>query len=130
MQGIATNKIPNCTVYQYVWAFLMQVSPSEAKYNFTIRFYEFTTEIQCPNDECRGGNCTTQQSINCSISLRFLLRPFGTSALPSSSDFLYSTPRGGDKNETFDEGRDGLLGLPNPFTITNQTGKWTVSSYY
>ena len=96
------------------------MSFNEANYNFTIHFYEFhTTLIQCLNDEC-------------SIRFSFLLRPFGTSAPPSisTSDFPYSTPRGGDSNETFDEGPDGFLGLPNPFTITNQTGKWTVSSYY
>ena len=43
-----------------------------------------------------------------------------------SGGFPHFTPSIGGNSETFIEGAGGLIGLPNPFIITN-TSEWTVS---
>ena len=56
-----------------------------------------------------------------------MLRPFGESVETApSTGFPYFTPSNGGNSETFIEAPGGLVGLPNPFTITN-TSEWTVS---
>ena len=115
---------------------MQQVSVNEAKYNFSVHFYEFcilkAQGTQCSIEDCE--TCVTNQpenqTKNCSIRFWFLLRPYGaslTGAPTAMREFPFSTPRGGDNHETFEQGENGFLGLSNPYTFTNSTNEWTVS---
>ena len=44
-----------------------------------------------------------------------------------NTGYPYFTPGSGDNSEVFSEANNGLLALPNPFTITRNEA-WTVSS--
>ena len=118
----------------------MQVSTSEANYEFIVRFYEFRNPLGLQCGECGSGgppvccddvqqneSCNMTVPFTCDTRFRFMLRSFGESveAAPDKG-FPHFTPSHGGNSETFNEGPGGLVGLPNPFTITN-TSEWTVS---
>ena len=120
----------------------IQVSVSEAKYEFSIRFYEFHNPLglqcgdcesggppACCDDTSRTESCVNVAPYTCDIRFRFLLRPFGASvdAAPTGK-FTHFTPTNGGNSHTFSEGPGGFLALSNPFTITS-TMKWTVSPH-
>ena len=116
---------------------MMQVSISEAKYEFTIRFYEFRNPLGLQCGQCENGgppaccddverteNCANEA---CDTRFRFILRPFGASVETAPRGrFPYFTPTNGGNSITYNEGPGGFLVLPNPFTITDTT-EWTVS---
>ena len=119
---------------------LIQVSISEANYEFTVRFYEFRNPLGLQCGECGSGgppaccddvqrneNCDNVAPHTCDTRVRFLLRPFGASVETAPTrGFPYFTPSNGGNSDTFNEGPGGFLALSNPFTITN-TSKWKVS---
>ena len=117
----------------------MQVSV-RGNYEFTIRFYEFRNPLGLQCGECGSGgppaccddvdqteNCNKMRPYTCDTQFRFMLQPFGMVGAPGLDvGFPYFTPSNGGNSDTFNEGPGGLLGRPNPFTITN-TSEWTVS---
>ena len=120
---------------------LLQVSASEARYKFTIRFYEFHNPLGLQCGECGSGgsgppaccddverneSCKMMKPYTCDTRFRFMLRLFGASVETAPSNFPHFTPSNGGNSDTFDEGSGGFLGRPNPFTI-NSTSEWTVS---
>ena len=125
---------------KYTCCSIPQVSLGEAKYNFTIRFYEFRNPLGLQCSACESGgepaccdeqgtvsNCRNDRPYNCDTRIRFLLRPFGASVETApNTGYRYFTPSNGRNSEVFNEGPRGLLSLPNPFTITS-TAAWTVS---
>ena len=112
----------------------------EAKYEFTIRFYEFRNPFglqcgacesggppACCDDLQRTESCNNVAPHTCDTRFRFLLRPFGASVgTAPSGGFPYFTPSNGGNSDTFMEAPGGFLALPNPFTISS-TREWTVS---
>ena len=119
------------------------MSVSEADYNFTVHFYEFRNPLglQCGGCESGGApvccddveqneNCNMTRPFTCDTRIRFLLRPFGApvETAPNSGYDYFTTSNGGN-SDAFSVGPRGLLGIPNPFTITS-TDVWTVSSHY
>ena len=119
---------------------MMQVSVSEANYEFTIHFYEFRNPLGIQCGECGNGgqpaccddvqrteNCVNDGPLRCDTRFRFLLRPYGASVETArSGGFLYFTPSNDGNSDTFNVGPGGFLALPNPFTITSAM-EWTVS---
>ena len=123
---------------------LIQVSISEANYEFTVRFYEFRNPLGLQCGECGSGGppacCDDVQRMdgcinedvsvgprNCDTRFRFLLRPFRALVETApTGGFPHFTPSNGGNSEIFNEGPGGFLFLSNPFTITN-TNEWTVS---
>ena len=118
----------------------LQVSISEAEYEFTVHFYEFRNPLGLQCDECDSGgppaccdegsnatNCRNNAPFNCDTRFRFVLRPFGASVETAPTrNFPHFTPSNGGNSETFNEGRGGFLALQNPYRISS-TEKWTVS---
>ena len=118
------------------------MSVSEAKFNFTIRFYAFRNPLGLQCGECGSGgppaccddvqrneNCTNVHPFACDSRFRFILRPFGAPVETApNTGFPDFTPSSGSNTDTFNEGPGGLLGLSNPFVITN-TSKWMVSYF-
>ena len=118
----------------------MQVSISEANYQFIIRFYEFRNLLGLQCGECESGgqpaccddvqrneNCINVAPRTCDTRFRFMLRPFGAPVETApSGGFPHYTPSNGGNSDTFNE---GFLVLPNPFII-NSTSEWTVSYYF
>ena len=120
----------------------LQVSLSEAAYDFTIRFYEFRNPLGLQCDECgsdgglpaccddvqRRENCNNVAPFTCDTRFRFVLRPFGSpvETAPNTGfpDFTQSSV---GNSATFNEGQGGFIALPNPFTITS-TDAWPVSN--
>ena len=83
----------------------------------------------CCDDVEQNENCNMTRPFTCDTRIRFLLRPFGASVETApNSGYRYFTPSNGGNSHVFNEGPGGLLGLPNPFTITS-TDTWTVSYY-
>ena len=118
---------------------LLQVSVSEASFNFAVRFYEFRNPLGLQCGECGSGgppaccddvqrneSCTNVPPFTCDTRFRFLLRPFGAPLETIPNIVPYFTPSNGGNSDTFNEGPRGLFGLPNPFTITN-TSEWMVT---
>ena len=112
----------------------------KAEYDFTIRFHEFHNPLGLQCDKCKNGglpaccddverreNCTHVRPFTCDTRYRFMLRPFGASleTAPNTGFPFYTT--GNARDEIFNEGHHGFLGLPNPFTIVNKQ-PWLVSS--
>ena len=113
-------------------------------YQFIIRFYEFHNPLGLQCGECESGgppaccddvsrteNCINEEQEvgprRCDTRFRFLLRPFGASVETApSGGFPHFTPSNGGNSDTFNQGRGGFLGFPNPFII-NSTSEWTVS---
>ena len=120
--------------------YMIQVSVSEANYEFTIRFYEFRNTLGLQCGACGNGgppaccdhvqqreNCNMTKPFTCDTRFRFLLRPFGASVETApSGGFPYFTPSNGGNSDTFNEAPGGFLARPNPFTI-NSMDEWTVS---
>ena len=117
------------------------MSVNEANYNFTVHFYEFRNPLGlqcgacesggppvCCDDVQRNENCNMTKPFTCDTRIRFLLRPFGAPVETARTSYPNFTPSNGGNSEVFNEGSGGLLGLPNPFTITRMDG-WTVSCY-
>ena len=118
----------------------MQVSTSEAKYEFTVRFYEFRNPLglqcgacessgppACCDDVQQNESCISIAPLTCDTRFSFMLRPFGESVETApDKGFPHFTPSHGGNSETFNEGPGGFLALPNPFNI-NSTSEWTVS---
>ena len=123
------------------YCLMIQVSISEADYEFTVHFYEFRNPLGLQCGECGSGgppaccddvqrneSCTNVRPFTCDTRFRFLLRPFGTSVETApTGGFPHFTPSNGGNSETFNEAEGGFLALPNPFIITNSTSAWTVS---
>ena len=129
----------------------MQVSTSEANYEFTVHFYEFRNPLglqcgacvsggppACCDDVNRTENCTNENNgpLRCDTRFRFTLRPYEASVETAPDKFPHFN--GGNfmpNSITFTEGPEGFNNLQNPYTITNAS-KWTVSvlklmnSYY
>ena len=119
---------------------MIQISISEADYEFTIHFYEFHNPLglqcgacgsggppACCDDVQRKENCTNVRPFTCDTRFRFLLRPFGASVETApTGGFPHFTRSNGGNSDMFDEGPGGFLALANPFTINN-TSEWTVS---
>ena len=119
---------------------MMQVSISEANYEFTIRFYEFRNPLGLQCGECGSGgppaccddvnrteNCVNVAPLTCDTRFRFLLRPFNSSVETAPSGrFPHHTPSNAGNSDVFNEGPGAVVGSPNPFTITNAS-EWTVS---
>ena len=114
----------------------MQVSISEANYNFIVRFYEFRNPLGLQCGECQSGGppacCDDVERTDicaneaCDTRFRFFLRPFGASVETAPNGrFPYFTPANGGSSDTFIEGPGGFLVLSNPFTITSPK-EWTV----
>ena len=117
---------------------MIQVSITEANYDFIVRFYEFRNPLGLQCSECESGGsptccddtqpnsevCTNLQP--CVTSFVFLLRPFEESAETIVFSLFTPSKFNGGNSEIFNEGPGGFLALPNPFTITN-TSEWTVS---
>jgi hypothetical protein len=124
---------------------MLQVSISEANFEFTVRFYayEFHNPLGLQCGECGNGgppaccddvqrteNCTNVAPHTCDTRFNFLLRPFGASVETApTGGFPHFTFSNGGNSETFNEGPGAFLALPNPFTITS-TSEWTVSLMY
>ena len=123
---------------------MIQVSISEANYNFTVRFYEFRNPLGLQCGECGSGgppaccddverteNCTSEDKAigprRCDTRFRFILRSFGASVetVPTGV-FPYFTPSNGGNSDRFHVGAGGFLARSNPFIITS-TREWTVS---
>ena len=114
----------------------------KANYVFTVRFYEFRNPLglqcvecgsggppACCDDVQRNESCTNVAPLTCDTRFWFLLRPFGAPVETTpNTGFPHFTPSNGGNSDTFNEGPRGLLGLPNPFTITS-TSKWMVRYY-
>ena len=112
---------------------MIQVSISEANYEFTVRFYEFRNPLGLQCGECGSGgppaccddvdqaeNCDNVAPRTCDTRFQFLLRPFGASVETApTTGFPHFTPSNGGNSEIFNEGPGGFLALPNPFTITS-----------
>ena len=121
---------------------IVQVSLSEASYNFTVRFYEFRNPLGLQCDECGSGgppaccddvqrreNCNMTRPFTCDTRFRFLLRPFGSSVETApDTGFPNFTPSSVGNSATFSEGPGGFVALQNPSTIS-RTNVWPVSSY-
>ena len=119
---------------------LLQVSVSEARFNFAVRFYEFRNPLGLQCGECGSGgppaccddvqrneSCNMTAPLTCDTRFRFMLRPFGAPVETApNTGFPYFTPSHGGNIDTFNEGPGGFLSLSNPFTITS-TSEWTVS---
>ena len=123
---------------------MIQVSISEADYNFTVRFYEFRNPFglqcgdcesggppACCDDVQRNENCIIEDAVvgprRCDTRFRFILRPFGASVETAPTrGFPHYTPSNGGNSNTFSVGPGHFLVLSNPFTITS-TSEWTVS---
>ena len=118
----------------------MQVSTSEANYEFTVRFYEFRNPLglqcsacgsggppACCDDVQRNESCIAVAPYTCDTRIRFLLRSFRSPVETApNKGYQYFTPSNGGNSEEFKVGPGGLLGLSNPFTFT-RTEVWTVS---
>ena len=116
------------------------MSATEARYELTVRFYEFRNPrgLQCGDcgssgppaccdDVERIENCTNVAPYTCDTRIRFLLRPFGSPVNTApNTGYRHFTPSNGGNSKVFDEGPGGLFGLMNPF-IFNRTDTWTVS---
>ena len=116
------------------------MSVSEARYEFTVRFYEFRNPLGLQCGDCESGgppvccddiqqkeNCNMTKPFTCDMRFRFLLRTFQASVdTAPSGGFPYFTPSNGGNSEVFNIGDGGFLALANPFTI-NSTSEWTVS---
>ena len=122
---------------------MIQVSISEADYEFTVHFYEFRNPLGLQCGECGSGgppaccddvnrteNCINEADgpLRCDTRFRFTLRPFGASVetAPDSHFPHYNDGNFLPNSITFTEGSNGFRNLPNPYTITNAT-EWTVS---
>ena len=116
---------------------MIQVSISEANYEFTVRFYEFHNPLGLQCGECEIGGppacCDDVEQTencrpNCDTKYKFILRPFRATIHNGKVPYyLVNINSLSDGNgENFTEAPSGLYGLPNPFTITN-TSEWTVS---
>ena len=121
----------------------MQVSISEAQYQFTVRFFEFRNPLGLQCGECGNGgppaccddvqrleNCNTTRPFTCDTRFRFLLRPFGApvETAPNTGFPIFTPSNSLDNSLTFSEGPSGLLALPNPFIFT-RTEEWSVSIF-
>ena len=126
---------------------MIQVTISEANYNFTVRFYEFRNPLglqcgacesggppACCDDVQRTENCINEDAAvgprRCDTRFRFTLRPFGASVESApTGGFPHFTPSTGGNSDAFLVGAGGFLARSNPFTI-NSTREWTVSLMY
>ena len=122
----------------------IQVSVGEAKYEFSIRFYEFHNPLGLQCGDCESGgppaccddvqrqeNCINEDEVigprRCDTRFRFMLRSFGASVETApTGGFPHFTPSNGGNSHIFNEGPGGFLALANPFAI-NSTKEWTVS---
>ena len=116
---------------------MIQVSITEASYDFIVRFYEFRNPLGLDCEVCEVGGlpscCDASQqnsetctnSLPCATGFVFLLRRFGSVNVDRTVVFAHSTPGNGGNSATFNEGPGGFLALSNPFTITNGS-EWTV----
>ena len=118
---------------------MIQVSISEADYEFTVRFYEFRNPLGLQCGECGSGgpptccdnvnqteSCVNVAPYTCDTRFHFLLRSFGAPVETAPSGrFPHFTPSNGGNSVTFLVGAGGFLALPNPFTIAS-TSEWTV----
>ena len=123
-------------VYYYL---MIQISISEADYEFTVHFYEFRNPLGLQCGECGSGppaccddvqrneSCINVAPFTCDTRFRFLLRQFGASVETApDTGFPHFTPSNAGNSMTFNEAPGGFAALANPFTITN-TSEWSVS---
>ena len=116
---------------------MIQVSITEASYDFIVRFYEFRNPLGLKCEVCEVGGLPSccddakQNSEDCADSrpciteFVFLLRRFGSVNVDRTVVFPHFTPGNGGNSATFNEGPSGFFALSNPFTITNRS-EWTV----
>ena len=120
---------------------MIQVSLSEADFNFSIRFFEFRNPYGLQCGECGSGglpaccddvqrneSCYMTRPFTCDTRFRFMLRPFGASVETApNTGFPHFTNGEGRNSHTFSEGPYRFLNLGNPFVIST-TIPWPVSS--
>ena len=112
---------------------MIQVSITEASYDFIVRFYEFRNPLEdcevggqpscCDDTQQNSEACTNSRP--CVTEFVFLLRRFGSIDVDRTVVFPHFTPGNGGNSATFNEGPGGFLSLFNPFTITNRC-EWMV----
>ena len=122
------------------YCLMIQVSISEADYEFSVHFYEFRNHLGLQCGECGSGgspaccddvnrieNCINEVKgpLRCDTRFRFILRPFGASVetAPDGHFPHYNAGNFIPNSITFTE---KFQNLPNPYTITNAT-EWAVS---
>ena len=105
---------------------MMQISISEAKYEFTVHFYEFQNPLGLQCGECESGgppaccddvnrteNCINEDNgpLRCDTRFRFTLRPFEASAetAPDTGFPHYNNRNFKPNSITFTEGPNGLF---------------------